>query len=165
MPPQTPHPTAVSHDPLPGSLQRVHPKSLTSFCTIFTCPNKIPNTPSSFLGRGEEGRIHLPVSQSPKQLFSHLPILTDSMVPKILLVKVETKGSREGSDFRGRDQEGQELMGVKVQAGETLKTQEFQTYRVLVNGVGARRLQRNTVDLDQKLSLSLQVRRPSLPMD
>lgn len=77
------------------------------------------------------------------------------MVPKILLVKAETKGSREGSDFRGLDQEGQELMGVKVQAGETLKTQEFQTYRVLANGVGVRRLQRNTVDLDQKLSLSL----------
>ena len=87
------------------------------------------------------------------------------MVPKILLVKVETKGSREGRDFRGLDQEGQELMGVKVQAGETLKTQEFQTYRVWANGVWVRRLQRNTVDLDQKLSLSLQVRRSSLPMD
>lgn len=53
-PPQTPHPTAISHDVLLRSLQRVPSKSLTSFCSIFTCPNKIPNTPSS--SSGEEGR-------------------------------------------------------------------------------------------------------------
>lgn len=141
------------------------PKASLAFVIFSLVQIKFQTLPLPLLGRREEGRIHLSVPQSPKQLFSHLPILTDSMVPKILLVKVETKGSREGSDFRGLDQEGQELMGVKVQAGETLKTQEFQTYRVLANGVGVRRLQRNTVDLDQKLSLSLQVRRPSLPMD